>query len=620
MLNVEPNPPIEQLALLSNRRGTALVDSAGSLLYAPYERADGPAVFAALLGTSDNGHCTIRPVDSGDVVVSRAYRPGGVLRTLWTSPSWPRGAQVTLLDHMPEGPGVHVTRTVTVGAGLTAEIIVRPRFDEGLRVPVVVRERDRAGWSCWRFEAGGQVLYLTASAGCDLRVDEADGAVVGTAGQGTCDLVLSMGQRPARPITPRNRRAADAAREAVWLDRNCTYRGQYEDLVKRSMLTLRALQYEPSGALLAAASTSLPEEKGGVRNWDYRAAWIRDGDVAVSALAAGGDVETITAWRDWIVNLVGPDPSSLQIMYGIAGERELPERTVDHLSGWRDSRPVRVGNAAVKQHQLDVYGSLANALTIIASRVGWTAASARLTVAMGMAALRDWRLPDSGLWEVRLPDGALPHFVHSKVLAWVAVDRAARLVASRDVPTVHDPGLAAHLHAEADVIHAHVMTHGWNTTKGAFTQSYGSAEMDASALLLPRYGFLPAAHPRIVGTVDAVLADLTDDDGLVLRYRTSGDTSVDGLPGDEGRFLVCSAWLAEALAAMGRGKEAAAVFKQLAGLANDLGLLAEEYHPRPGTGMLGNFPQAFSHAGVVSAAVALQRAGAFDPTARGAAR
>ncbi|WP_063764522.1 glycoside hydrolase family 15 protein, partial [Streptomyces sp. NRRL S-481] len=384
----------------------------------------------------------------------------------------------------------------------------------------------------------------------------------------------------------------------LWASR-CRYDGPYRDAVVRSLITLKALTYAPTGGIVAAATTSLPEELGGVRNWDYRYCWLRDSTLTLGALLAAGYQEEAEAWRNWLLRAVAGDPADLQIMYGLAGERRLPEFELPWLSGFAGSSPVRIGNDAVNQLQLDVYGEVMDSLSL-ARESGLSAQPdvwALQTALMDF--LRDhWRQPDEGLWEVR---GGRRQFVHSKVMVWVAADRAVRTLERH-------PELDGDLdgwRTLRDDVHREVCEKGYDPDRNTFTQSYGSRELDAALLLIPRVGFLPPDDPRVLGTIDAVREEL-EHGGLLRRYSTSDSDlrEVDGLPGSEGTFLVCSFWLADALHMTGRTKEARELFERLAGLANDVGLLSEEFDPVAGR-QLGNFPQAFSHIGLVNTALAL---------------
>jgi GH15 family glucan-1,4-alpha-glucosidase len=384
---------------------------------------------------------------------------------------------------------------------------------------------------------------------------------------------------------------------AYWLEwsGSCRDFPEYRDAIKQSLIVLKALTYEPSGGIIAAPTTSLPEEIGSTRNWDYRYCWLRDATLTVLAMLNAGYREEATAWREWLLRAVAGNPADVQIMYGIAGERRLDEREVPWLAGFAASKPVRIGNAASNQLQLDVYGEVMDAAyqTMVAGVAALPDAWALLRRLL--AWLEDgWRLQDSGIWEMR---GPARHFTHSKVMAWVAFDRAVRM---------HDElgrdGSIERWRALRDEIKTEVLARGWNERRQAFTQSYGSDELDASLLLMPIVDFLPIDDPRVISTIDAIRRELMVD-GLLLRYRTEG-TTLDGLPPGEGVFLACSFWLVEVLAMQGKLEEARALFDRLLTLRNDVGLLAEEYDPHSKT-QLGNFPQAFTHLSLVSAALML---------------
>jgi GH15 family glucan-1,4-alpha-glucosidase len=394
-----------------------------------------------------------------------------------------------------------------------------------------------------------------------------------------------------------------------WVSR-CTYTGTYRDAVIRSLITLKALTFQPTGGIVAAATTSLPEDLGGVRNWDYRYCWLRDATITLEALLRTGYTDEALAWRAWLARAVAGDPGDVQIMYGVAGERRLDEWEADWLPGYEDSAPVRIGNAAVNQRQLDVYGEVIDALSlgratgIAVDRHAWS-----LQRALLLFLEKHWDEPDEGIWEVR---GPRRHFVYSKVMAWVAFDRAVTAVKNGL------SGPAERWQAIRDQIHQEVCEKGYDAEHGAFMQYYGSSQLDAAVLLIPEVGFLPPDDPRVVSTVRAVQRELMTD-GLVRRYQLTaadpGQLSPDGLPGSEGAFLACSFWLANALQMIGQDDEAAELFERLLSLRNDVGLLSEEYDPRYGR-LVGNTPQAFSHVPLIQAALNLDRhAGAHSRTA-----
>jgi len=422
-------------------------------------------------------------------------------------------------------------------------------------------------------------------------------------------FVLTWGPSFARRPTPVDPfRAVDDAEEfwAEWMA-GCTYDGRWQGTVRRSLVVLKALTYRPSGGIVAAATTSLPEQPGGPRNWDYRYCWLRDATLTLQALLGAGFVAEAQAWRDWLLRAVAGDPADLQIMYGLDGSRRLPEYELDWLPGYEKSRPVRVGNAASEQLQLDVWGEVLDGL-YLAREAGlrpdgdaWTLQRALLEHLEGA-----WREPDNGLWEMR---GPRRHFTHSKVLAWVAFDRMVR-----SVERFGREGPVARWRATRDEIFADILAHGYDAERNTFVQAYGSRELDAALLLIPQVRFLPWDDPRVAGTVDAVNRELCEG-GFVKRYRPGVGSSDDGLPGDEGAFLACSFWLADALHGVGRRREAVELFERLAGLANDVGLLAEEFDP-VARRQLGNVPQAFTHLALVNAARHLSGARSATPVLR----
>ncbi|MEU1040792.1 glycoside hydrolase family 15 protein [Streptomyces sp. NPDC005907] len=591
---------IEDYALIGDEQTAALVGRDGSIDWLCLPRFDSPACFAALLGDDEHGQWRIAPKDA-ELCTRRAYRPDSlVLDTEWETAE---GA-VRVTDLMPQRD--RAPDVVRVIEGLSGRVTVRSalrlRFDYGIVVPWMRRLGDG---------------HRVAVAGPDavwLRSDPP----VRTWGKDFCthsEFTVGAGEKVAFVLTwhpshqprPRLVDPYEALRSSLddwqrWAAR-CNYAGPHRDIVVRSLITLKALTYAPTGGIVAAPTTSLPEELGGIRNWDYRYCWLRDSTLTLGALLAAGYHEEAEAWRDWLLRAVAGDPAELQIMYGLSGERRLTEYVLPWLPGFADSSPVRVGNDAVRQLQLDVYGEVIDSLSL-AREAGlpmkphmW-----RLQVALMEFLRTAWRQPDEGLWEVR---GPRRHFVHSKVMAWVAADRAVRALE-------RDPQLSGDLEgwrAMRDEVHREVCERGYDPGRNSFTQSYGSQELDASTLLIPRVGFLPPDDPRVVGTVEAIARELGHS-GFVRRYSTAANL-VDGLPGDEATFLVCSFWLADALHLIGRKQEARRMFDRLVGLTNDVGLLSEEYDPVAGR-QLGNFPQAFSHIGLVSTALALyegERAG-----------
>ncbi|MFE5833841.1 glycoside hydrolase family 15 protein [Streptomyces sp. NPDC056488] len=592
---------IDDYALIGDLQTAALVGRDGSVDWLCLPRFDSAACFAAVLGDEENGHWRIAPKGATTCTSRRYAEDSLVLETYWET----RTGTVKVVDFMPQRDVSPDVMRIVEGISGSVEMaaVLRLRFDYGSIVP-------------WMRRADGHRVAVAGPDAVWLRSEPH----VKTWGQqfSTCSsFTVAAGEKVAfvltwhpshepRPdlIDPFEALEQSLADWREWAAR-CTYRGPHREAVLRSLITLKALTYAPTGGIVAAPTTSLPEEVGGVRNWDYRSCWLRDSSLTLGALLAAGYVEEAAAWRDWLLRSVAGDPADLQIMYGPAGERRLPETTLPWLRGYADSAPVRTGNAAVDQFQLDVYGEVLDSLNrareagIPAERHAW---NLQLSLLGFLEAV--WREPDEGLWEVR---GPRRHFTHSKVMAWVAADRAVRTLEAD--PSL--PGDAARWRAMRDDIHAQVCDRAYDPVRNTFTQSYGSRELDAATLLIPQVGFLPPDDPRVVGTVDAVMAELMHD-GYVRRYSAES-TAVDGLPGQEGTFLVCSFWLADALRMTGRPQEARVLFERLVALGNDVGLLAEEYDPATGR-QLGNFPQAFSHIGLVGTAFALA---ADDPDPAG---
>lgn len=586
---------IEDYALLGDGETAALVARNGSIDWLCWPRFDSDACFAALLGGPEHGHWQLAP--AGPATVTRCYRDGTlVLETEFVTPD----GTVAIVDCMPPRHGASdVVRIVEGRRGSVAmrtELVMR--FDYGATVPWVSHLPN----GDLRAIAGPHQLVLRSPVKLVGRELRTVGEFTAHAGE-RLPFVLTYASSVAAPPEPVEPFAAVLDTEAWWREWSgrCTYSGVYASHVKRSLAVLKALIYRPTGGIVAAPTTSLPEAIGGVRNWDYRYCWLRDSALALVALLDAGYVDEAAAWRDWLVRAVAGRPQQVQIMYGLAGERRLPELELPWLPGYEGSRPVRIGNAAAGQHQLDIFGEVADAMFqgarrgMPASEQGW-----RVRRALMEHLAEIWTRPDEGIWEVR---GGARHFVHSKVMAWVACDRNVRAIERFG----HD-GPVERWRALRDEIHAEVCAKGYDPGLGSFVQAYGSKDLDASLLQLPLFGFLPATDPRMVGTVRAIERELLAD-GLVLRYRT--ELGADGLPGGEGAFLACSFWLADNLLLQGRRAEATALFERLLGLCNDVGLLAEEYDPRAGR-MLGNFPQAFSHVGLVNTAFHLAGARADD--------
>ncbi|MER6125703.1 glycoside hydrolase family 15 protein [Streptomyces sp. NPDC001795] len=583
---------IEDYALIGDQQTAALVGRDGSIDWLCLPRFDSAACFAKLLGTKDHGHWRIAP-KGADLCTRRAYRPDTlVLDSEWDTTD----GSVRVTDLMPQRE--HVPDVVRVIEGLDGRVTLRSelrlRFDYGSIVPWMRRaDGHRVA------VAGPDSVWLRSHPqvhtwGKDLATHSE--FTVGKGEQIAFVLTWHPSHQPRPPLVDPFEALDSSVEDWRAWTAQCRYRGPYRDAVVRSLITLKALTYAPTGGIVAAPTTSLPESLGGVRNWDYRYSWLRDSTLTLQALLEAGYHEEAEAWRDWLLRAVAGDPADLQIMYGLSGERRLPEYELSWLPGFQGSAPVRIGNEAVKQLQLDVYGEVIDSLTL-ARRSGLPVKPHMWRVQCAlMEFLRSaWRQPDAGLWEVR---GERRHFVYSKVMAWVAADRAVQALENH-------PGLEGDLEgwrAMRDEVHGEVCERGYDPERNTFTQYYGSRALDASLLLIPRVGFLPPDDPRVTGTIDAVRTELAHD-GFLLRYSTDR-SDVDTLPGSEGAFIVCSFWLAQALHLNGRTDEARELFERLVGLCNDVGLLAEEYDP-VGDRLLGNFPQAFSHLGLVGTALAL---------------
>jgi len=576
--------PIEDYAVIGDTQSAALVGRDGSIDWLCLPRFDSPACFAALLGDARHGRWRLAP--NGVKRIERRYRDDTLV--LETDFHTEDGA-IRLVDCMPpRGEAPDVVRLVQGLEGrVEVEMELILRFDYGHVTPWVRRHGETqlmvAGPDAVRLDTPVKTRGEDLTTRATFAVEKGD----------EVPFVLTWYPSHVHEPAPVDAATAVAETDAWWRDwiGACN---RSDPLTRRSLLTLKALTYAPTGGIVAAATTSLPEKIGGVRNWDYRYCWVRDAALTLNALAVGGFVAEAGAWRDWLLRAVAGDPRDMQIMYGCAGERRLTELELDWLPGYEQSRPVRIGNAASEQFQLDVYGELMDAMLharehgLHPDEHAWTLQKAILDFLEG-----SWEQPDEGIWEVR---GPRRHFVHSKVMAWVAFDRAARTIERFGLD-----GDATRYRRARAAIHREVLEHGWDEDRNTFTQSYGSQTLDAALLLIGRMGFLPPNDPRVVGTVDAVQRELVQD-GFVLRYPSAeGD---DGLPPGEGAFLPCSFWLVDALAGCGRHDEARALYDRLAGLANDVGLFAEEYDPQLGR-LVGNFPQAFTHVAQVTSAASL---------------
>ena len=581
--------PLEDYALIGDTQTAGLVSKHGSIDWLCLPRFDGGACFAALLGDETNGSWQLAPA-GGVRRIRRQYQGASlVLATEFTT----EDGVVRVVDCMP--PRLRHPEIVRVVEGVRGRVPMRMqliiRYDYGSIVP-------------WVQRIDGDLMAVAGPDALWLRTDvRPHGENLTT----VAEFTVSEGQRVPFvlswcPSTEHPGRAIDAEHAVQDTERWWTRWGErcefpedspYREAAVRSLITLKALTYEPTGGIVAAATTSLPEQLGGVRNWDYRFCWLRDATFTLWALLRAGYVDEATAWRDWLLRAAAGDPAELQIMYGPAGERRLPELELPWLSGYEGSKPVRVGNAAADQFQLDVYGEVLDSMHqarqagIHPSAAAWNLERALVSFVEGA-----WTQPDEGIWEVR---GPRRHFTHSKVMAWVAVDRAVKAVQRFGLDGRVDEW--KRLRAS---IHDDVCRQGFDAERNTFTQFYGSTQLDASLLMIPLVGFLPATDERVRGTVAAIQRDLTRD-GFVMRYSEDASSEVDGLPAGEGAFLACTFWLADNLILLGRADEARALFERLLGLTNDVGLLSEEYDTVSGR-LVGNFPQAFSHVSLVNTA------------------
>jgi GH15 family glucan-1,4-alpha-glucosidase len=581
--------PIEQYALIGDCATSALVGCNGSIDWLCWPRFDGGACMAALLGTSDNGRWLIAPAGAIGRT-ARHYHDGGlVLETLFETPT----GTVALIDFMvPGAANSTIIRIVEGRSGaveMTMELILR--FDYGTSIPWVTRLDD--GALC--MIAGPELIVLRTEVehhGRDMRTIAHFTVTTGE----RKSFVLRHGPSHLPCPLPLDPEAALAETERYWSNwsSRCTYKGPYRDAVLRSLVVLKALTFAPTGGIAAAATTSLPEQLGGSRNWDYRYCWLRDATLVLFSLMHAGYYDEAGAWRDWLHRSVAGSPAQIQIMYGLAGERRLDEWEVSWLPGYQGAAPVRIGNAASAQLQLDVFGEVTEALHQARSG-GLAAPPASWRLQLGILEHLEtiWHQPDEGIWETR---GGRQHFVYSKVMTWVAFDRM--------IKDAEDHGLdgpVEHWRSIRAAIAESVCTHGFNPAKNSFRQHYATDELDASLLLIPLVGFLPHDDPRVLGTTAAIERELFKD-GYVMRYST--EDSKDGLPPGEGAFLACSFWLADNWFMQGREDDATALFERLIALRNDVGLLSEEYDPKAKR-MTGNFPQAFSHTALIGSAMNL---------------
>jgi GH15 family glucan-1,4-alpha-glucosidase len=585
---------IEDYAVIGDMHTAAIVGLNGSIDWLCLPHFDSPACFVRLLGDESHGFWQFSPVGGAASILAtrRHYREDSlVLETEYDTAT----GTVRITDCMPmRDTHPHVVRLVEgISGSVDMHMDLTVRFDYGEIVP-------------WLTSTSGLIRMTAGPDAVALwhRVD-----TVGHDLQTEADFTVSEGSlfpftfvwfpSHEEPPPPLDAYYAINLTDAYWKEwaSACTYEGPYRDAVVRSLITLKALSYEPTGGIVAAATTSLPESIGGNRNWDYRYCWLRDATLTLESLMRGGYYDEAMAWRDWLLRAVAGDVSRLQIMYGPAGERRLDEWEASWLPGYEHSAPVRIGNAASGQFQLDVYGEVMSALHASAHAEGVQSRAAWALQTQLVDFLRTgWKEPDDGIWEVR---GPRRHFTHSKVMAWVAVDRAVRTL--EEWPELEGP--LDEWRVLRQEIFTEVCARGYNEEIGSFTQYYDCDLLDASVLMIPLVGFLPPTDPRVVGTVEAIQRELVED-GFVLRYRTSEDGSVDGLTGREGAFLACSFWLVDCLHMIGRTEESEELFGRLLALRNDLGLLSEEYDAKLGR-MVGNFPQAFSHVSLVNSACRL---------------
>ncbi len=582
--------PIEDYALIGDCSTAALVGRNGSIDWLCWPRFDSSACFAALLGNEQNGRFLLAPAAHAGPA-TRRYRDGSlVLETVFDSPD----GQVAIIDFMvPETPNSCIVRIVEGRRGsVPMRMELALRFDYGTSVPWVTK---RPGGNGIVAIAGPEMVVLRTSVPlCGEAMTTVSDFTVTEGSSVSFVLTHSASHLPTPPsLDADDALYATEQHWAAWSGR-LAYDGPWAHAVKRSLLTLKCLTYAPTGGIVAAPTTSLPECLTGSRNWDYRFCWLRDATITLFAFMATGYYDEAAAWAEWLHRSIAGSPEQVQIMYGIGGERRLEELTVDFLPGYQNAAPVRVGNAAATQVQLDVFGEVMDALhqarcaKLLTNSQTWSLQRALLNHLETI-----WQHPDEGLWETR---GGARHFTFSKIMAWVAFDRGIR-----DAETF---GLDAPIERWRDIraaIHATVCRDGYDEQLGSFVQSFGAKALDASLLLIPIVGFLPHDDPRILGTVTAIERNLLVD-GFVLRYRT--EDGGDGLPSGEGAFLACSFWLASAMHLQGREVEARALFERLLGLCNDVGLLSEEYDPRAGR-FTGNFPQAFSHVALINTALTL---------------
>jgi GH15 family glucan-1,4-alpha-glucosidase len=599
--------PIADYGLLADCNSAALLSRDGSIDWLCLPRYDSDAIFARILGDTA-GHWSIRP--DGEYTVERRYAPGSlVIETTFTTATGTvrlRDAMAFAAGQSGHALGFNAPHELLRGVeGVAGEVAMRlelaPRPEYGLIKPLI------------RLEPGGARTFgsgrVTIRSGVPLEVQNATMRASFTIAAGEelgfamrwCSAEEPVALEPTQPAAVVARLDETVGAWRSWEAEHDVYAGPNRERVQLSARVLKGLTYRPTGAIVAAPTASLPETVGGERNWDYRFSWIRDSSLTLEALYIGACSDEAHEFVSFMTSAAGGRASegSLQIMYGIGGEHDLSERQLEHLPGWRDSRPVRVGNGAWNQVQLDVYGELLNALYVYHARLGDLHPEIQAFVAdLADTAARRWTERDSGIWEMR---GEPLHHLSSKVMCWTALDRAVKLA-----PKLGEHAKAEEWAAARDAIREAILTRGWSEQRQSFAQAFDSDDLDAAVLLMPIYGFLPATDPRMRSTIDAVARELTQD-GLVLRYRNQEGVNADGLSGEEGTFVICSFWLVDCLARAGEIDLAEELYRQLAGYANDLGLLAEEIDTATGE-QLGNFPQAYSHIGLITAGYEIDKA------------
>jgi GH15 family glucan-1,4-alpha-glucosidase len=584
----ERAPRIEDYALIGNCLSAALVSRSGSIDWLCWPRFDSPACFAALVGNADNGRWRIHP--AAPAGISRRYRPGTlILETEFTTP----GGTVVLIDAM--APDQHAVVRIVEGrsGSVSMAMDMALRFEYGSAVPWVTRLQHGYGM---RAIAGPDQVVLHSDVPVQGRRLTTVAEFTVSAGQ-QVRFVLAYGPSHEDPPVPPEAKQAVSDSEAGWTTwcARGRYAGEWQDVVQRSLITLKALSYQPTGGIVAAPTTSLPEKLGGKRNWDYRFCWLRDATFTLLALMHAGYREEAQAWGAWLRRSVAGTPAQVQTLYGLGGERWVMEWEVPWLAGYQGASPVRVGNAASNQLQLDVFGEVVDALYqeielgLVPPSASWD-----LLKALAGHVVREWEKPDDGIWEVR---GGSKCFTFSKVMTWVALDRVVRLAEKHNLHAPLDQWRAVR-----QTMHDTICREGFHTGRNSFVQAFGETSLDAAVLLIPIVGFLPADDPRMLATVEAIRQDLMVD-GLVMRYRT--EETVDGLPAGEGVFLACSFWYVDNLVLQGRHDEARTMFQRLVELCNDVGLLSEEYDPKDRR-QLGNFPQGLSHLALINSALNLQ--------------